>query len=246
MKYALLLILLSLLPGLKAGDQEDTTHSYQRGESINVAPPRPFRQQDIGKAYVRTVTGLNGVPTAPNRVTTRRDTSFQTLFFRYTNGLMLNAWGTGMGMHSGGIDAKSDVRRAKLVVMKIVRSDRLDPTIPTPDLKDPEHPLLLAAIDYGYSYNLSISGPKSRFTNAVFQELQTAIRQGDNIRSIAKRYALELTTSYRGIRSKTADWKIPVNAEQLRDYYELDTVMPVYGQYTFLADLEAHRIIWEE
>ena len=219
---------------------------YNQGDTLEIVIPRVFNQDDIGKAYVKSVTGLQGERIVQGSLSTKSDTSYQTLLYKFTDGLVLNAWGTGTGMYSKGLPADSDIRRAQLTIMKITMSDKLAEPVPNEYFENVSNPLLLTGIDYGYSFNLSISGPKSRFTNEVYQQLEEGVKREEPINSIIEEYDLDATFALRGITSKSGYREIPANWEDLTEKYHLGDPLPVFGQYLILEDLKVQTIIWPD
>jgi hypothetical protein len=217
---------------------------YSKGDTLEIVIPRVFSQEDIGQAYVKSVTGLQGERIVNGSLSTISDTSDQTLLYKFTDGLVLNAWGTGTGMYSKGLSVDTDIRRAQLTIMKITMSDKLAEPVSSEYYEKEANPLLLVGIDYGYSFNLSISGPKSRFTNGVYQQLKEAIDRENPINSIIRKYDLDATFAPRGIRSKSGYREIPVNWQDLTEKYDLGEPTTVFGCYLLLKDLGAQSIIW--
>lgn len=217
---------------------------YNQGDTLEIVIPRVFNQDDIGKAYVKSVTGLQGEQVVRNSTNTISDTSEQTLLYKFTDGLVLNAWGTGTGMYSKGLSGDTNIRRVQLTIMKITKSDELADPVPNEYYENGSNPLLLTGIDYGYSFNLSISGPKSRFTNGVYRQLKEAIDREETINSIIRKYDLDATFALRGIRSKSGYREIPINWQDLTEKYDLGEPIPVFGRYLLMKDLIAQTIIW--
>jgi len=217
---------------------------YNQGDTLEIVIPRVFNQNDIGKAYVKSVTGLQGERIVQGSLSTKSDTSYQTLLYKFTDGLVLNAWGTGTGMYSKGLPADSDIRRVQLTIMKITKSDELAEPVPNEYYENISNPLLLIGIDYGYSLNLSVSGPKSRFTNGVYRQLKEAVKREEPINSIIQEYDLDATFALRGITPKSGYREIPANWEDLTEKYHLGDPLPVFGQYLFLEYVKAQTIIW--
>jgi hypothetical protein len=149
-------------------------------------------------------------------------------------------------MYSKGLPADSEIRRAQLTIMKITMSDKLAESVSNEYYKNVSNPLLLTGIYYGYSFNLSISGPKSRFTNEVYRQLEEAVKREEPINSIIQEYDLDATFALRGITPKSGYREIPVNWQDLTDKYDLGEPLPVFGQYLFLKDVKAQTIIWPD
>ena len=170
--------------------------TYNRGDTLEMVIPRVFKSSDLGKAYPRTVTGLNGKQIVSNLVRTKVDTSVHVLFYKFEDGLVLNAWGTGLGMTASTLPVDTNIRRAQLTIMRILKSDELAESQLID--QDSENPLMLIGIDYGHSFNLSISGPKTHFTNQVYRELEEAISKQKPIEPILAKYDLSGTRALSG------------------------------------------------
>ena len=218
--------------------------TYNRGDTLEMVIPRVFEISDLGKAYPRTVTGLNGKQIVRNKVRTKVDTSVHVLFYKFEDGLFLNAWGTGLGMTASTLPVDTNIRRAQLTIMRILKSDELAESQSSERHQNFENPLMLVGIDYGNSFNLSISGPKTHFTNQVYWELEEAISKQEPIEPILAKYDLSGTRALRGIRSKTGSQEIPTSWEDLKTKYHVKDPIPVFGRYELLKDLDAQTTMW--
>lgn len=224
---------------------QNDTLIFEKGGILEVVIPRVFTSNDIGLAYPRTVTGLRGERIVNGTIKTEQDTSSHKLFFQFTDGMVLNAWGTGLGMYRKELPAQSDFRRAKLTIMKVTKTANLVEEVQLSDISPSlSNPLLLTGIDYGYSLNLSIVGPTEIFTQEVFDELHEALKEGDSLEPIVNKYDLTKTWALRGIRPKTRVNQIPTSWEELTKLYEISDPTPVFGRYMLLKDLEAEKIQW--
>lgn len=227
-------------PPINSGQESKT---YYIGDTLEIVIPRVFNEQDIGKAYPKFITGLKGDRMVESNTISSTEKTVETIFYQFQDGLILNAWGTGLGMYDKGLAVDTNIRRAQLTLMKVTSSKALLPSNYEVN-KNPGRPMLLVTIDYGYSFNLSISGQKERFTQEVFNSIKERIDNNQTINGLLKENELKATFAFRGISPKTSRAEIPNSWEDLKSKYILNRTMPVFGKYVLLDQIKAQKIEW--
>ena len=220
--------------------------TYQKGEEVEVIIPIVFSDKDIGLAYGKTVTGLEGDRVLENKnINEQKSTKIIKDIFRFQDDFFLNVTGTGQGMYDRKIKARDDIRRASLLVAKINNTSQNEKTVNWDSLKNTDKPLLLTRMEYGNGLNISLSGKKSIFTKEVFEIIKQEFENGRPITSLLKKYNLTPTFDMRGIRSKSRQAEITTSWEDLKSKYKVLEPVPIVGRYELLKDIKAKTFDWD-
>jgi len=219
------------------------THS--QGDTFEMIIPIVFSNDDIGLAYTKTLTGLQGNRIIDNNTISSYKNRIRKDLYKIPDGFILNTLGTGTGMYRTKLEADTDIRRANLTISRINSITENSVAMDWRDLRETDKPLLLVKMEYGNGMNISISGEKSNFTDEVFTLLEQKFVNGIPIDDLLNKYELTATFDLRGIQPKDGGTEIPISWEDLKSKYYLDEPVPLVGRFLLLEDIKAKRIEWE-